>query len=80
MCVVTIKVVALINNDAYSIYDGITNYAVGTTWFQEAQEDHASGLYVYRSYEQCLKRDASVFPSASALLHADRGIATVICW
>ena len=75
-----LQVVAVVDNVPYSIYDGKTRYIQGATLYQEARDDHVSGLYVYRSYEQCLKRDASVFPSESALLHSPRAIATVICW
>eukprot|EP00873_Tetraselmis_striata_P040632 jgi/Tetstr1/460896/TSEL_006053.t1 len=52
----------------------------GTTWFQEAQANHDAGIYVYPSYEHCLKRDAESFPTDSVLLNAPRAIAAVLCW
>mmetsp|Transcript_32517 Transcript_32517/g.92212 ORF Transcript_32517/g.92212 Transcript_32517/m.92212 type:complete len:287 (-) Transcript_32517:257-1117(-) len=74
------KVVALVDGIALSIYDGVTQYMPGLTWYQEATSNHMSGMYVYPSYQQCLQRDAEVFPAESALLDAPRGIAKVLCW
>lgn len=74
------KVVALIDGVALSVYDGVTQYMPGTTWFQEAQANHDAGIYVYPSYEHCLKRDAESFPTDSVLLNAPRAIAAVLCW
>eukprot|EP00873_Tetraselmis_striata_P002012 jgi/Tetstr1/422276/TSEL_013120.t2 len=55
-------------------------YMPGTTWYQEAQANHDAGIYVYPSYEHCLKRDAESFPTDSVLLNAPRAIAAVLCW
>jgi len=74
------KVVALIDGVALSVYDGVTQYMPGTTWYQEAQANHDAGIYVYPSYEHCLKRDAESFPTDSVLLNAPRAIAAVLCW
>jgi hypothetical protein len=70
----------MVDGISLSVYDGITQYMPGVTWYQQALENHRSGIYVYPSYEHCLKRDAESFPSESALLHAPRAIAVVKCW
>ncbi|KAG2434232.1 hypothetical protein HXX76_007957 [Chlamydomonas incerta] len=63
-----------------SIYDGATKYYPGVTVFNNAQPDHCGGLYVYPSYEECLRAGARGFPRASRLAHAPRAIAVVLAW
>jgi len=63
-----------------SIFDGVTRYAPGTTVCHPAAPDHGGGLYVSPTIEGCLRRDANMFPAASALLAAPRAIARVHCW
>ena len=63
-----------------SIYDGTTRYIPGTTVCHPAAPDHGGGLYVSPTIEGCLRRDANMFPAASAMLNAPRAIARVKCW
>ncbi|KAG2447360.1 hypothetical protein HYH02_007688 [Chlamydomonas schloesseri] len=63
-----------------SIYDGTTRYYPGVTVFHDAQPEHCGGLYVYPSFEECLRAGASGFPRASRLAHAPRAIAVVLAW
>ena len=63
-----------------SIYDGVTRYRPGVTVCHPAKETHGGGLYVAETIEGCLRRDAEMFPTASAMLNAPRAIARVRCW
>ncbi|PNW72440.1 hypothetical protein CHLRE_16g680005v5 [Chlamydomonas reinhardtii] len=63
-----------------SIYDGVTKYHAGVTVYNDALPDHCGGLYVYPSYEECLRAGARGFPRASRLAHAPRAIAVVLAW
>ena len=63
-----------------SVFDGVTEYAVGKTVFQPHGLNHAGGLYVYRTAEACLRADAETFPSDSACLAAPRALARVWAW
>ena len=47
---------------------------------QLASPGHAGGFYVFRSLEDCLRRDADVFPASSELVEAPRVIARCACW
>ena len=63
-----------------SVYDGVTRYRSGVTVCHPAKETHKGGLYAAETIEGCLRRDAEMFPTASAMLTAPRAIARVRCW
>ena len=76
------KAVAAVDNGKryVSVYDGMTEYAVGSTVFQPHGPNHTGGLYVYRTAEACLRADEETFPSASAMLNQPRALARVKAW
>jgi hypothetical protein len=63
-----------------SVYDGVTEYAPGTTVCHPSRPDHKGGLYVSKTIEGCLRRDRDLFPERSALLHFPRAVARARCW
>jgi hypothetical protein len=50
--------------------------------WQVAEEDHAGGLYVYTTVEECLRLDTTHFPSRRAELpeNTELAVASVLAW
>ncbi|CAG9460186.1 unnamed protein product [Pedinophyceae sp. YPF-701] len=77
------KVVALVDGVPTSIYDASTQYPIGQTLMQRARPDHGGGMYVFRSVEDCLARDAAVFGRGGGRRELDRCPRAIIrcrCW
>lgn len=71
------KSVAVKDGKMLSIYDGRTEYVIGTTLTQKAQWDHSGGYYCYQTPEGAEK---AALPSYSELLDAPRAIIECECW
>ncbi|CAK9000280.1 unnamed protein product [Durusdinium trenchii] len=65
------KIVALVNGRLLSIYDGVTEYAVGRILRSRALPQHRGGLYVARTPQEALRATFSL-PQNSKLLLAPR--------
>lgn len=65
------KVVARVEGRLLSIFDGITEYAIGRVLRQEVRERHRGGLYVARSPQDAVRATFNL-PTQSKLLLAPR--------
>ncbi|SHH88764.1 hypothetical protein SAMN02745135_02557 [Caloranaerobacter azorensis DSM 13643] len=70
------KLVAVIDNKYFSIFDGKTQYEIGKTLIEEVKPDFEGGFYVYKTIKEAQN---AVFPSTSKLLKATRAILKVKC-
>lgn len=69
------KAVAVTEDGRYvSIFDGATEYAIGVTLHERAQQGHSGGFYAYPTIEAALDADV---PPSSALYRAPRVILRV---
>lgn len=65
------KVVALVDGHLLSIFDGATEYVIGTRRDQLVLPGRGGGFYVYRTAEEALRAE---FPKRSRLLRAPRAL------
>eukprot|EP00469_Lotharella_globosa_P014655 CAMPEP_0167825620 /NCGR_PEP_ID=MMETSP0112_2-20121227/9482_1 /TAXON_ID=91324 /ORGANISM="Lotharella globosa, Strain CCCM811" /LENGTH=151 /DNA_ID=CAMNT_0007727777 /DNA_START=162 /DNA_END=618 /DNA_ORIENTATION=+ len=68
------KTVAIHNGKFYSIYDGITEYAIGKAVSKPITGHKKSGIFVHKNVAQALQ---ATFPQDSALLYKRRVILKV---
>jgi hypothetical protein len=62
----------------YSIYDGKTEYILGQTMHQEAQENHKGGFYVYQNVDEVIFADIPF--KKGGMFIAPRTILKCLCW
>ncbi len=62
----------------YSIYDGKTEYILGQTLHQEAEDNHKGGFYVYKNVDEVIFADIPF--KKGGLFIAPRTILKCLCW
>ena len=77
------KQVAVIKGRFFSIFDGKTEFVLGTTLHEPAQPAHGGGFYVYRTAEEALFADMYVSHRQmheGGLFVAPRTVLKVMAW
>ena len=72
------KVVAKTLGRLLSIYDGKTEYILGSTLHEKVQPNHKGGYYVYASLEEAIFADVPF--KKGGLYIAPRTIIKCMCW
>ena len=72
------KMVAKMNNQLYSIYDGKTEYVIGTTLTETVKTNHGGGYYVYPTIKQAFFADVPF--NKGGLYTAPRVLLVCMCW